>query len=103
MLAPRLRLFGTFLLVNENAGGSAFCIHRGLLLEEALVTHSITCQGRDQLFNILSWQHSLAIVNVQFELELTFRQLRGSLGLIHPHWLAYLRCVGGYCGRLQHL
>ena len=34
VLAPRFRLFGTFLPDNENAGGSAICIHRDLLPEE---------------------------------------------------------------------
>ena len=32
---------------NDNAGGSAICIHRDILAEEAIVTHLITCQGRD--------------------------------------------------------
>ena len=45
VLAPRFRLFGTFLLDNENAGGSAICIHRDLLPEDAIVSHVITCQG----------------------------------------------------------
>ena len=81
--------FGTFIPGNENAGGSAICIHRGLLLEEAVVTHLVTCQGRDHLVNIPSGRHNLVIVNVHFELELTLRQLRGRLGLTHPHWPAY--------------
>ena len=76
VLAPRFRLFG-------NAGGSAFCIHRDLLPEEALVTHSITCHGCDHLVNIQSERHSFVIVNVHFEPDLTLRQLRGRLGLIH--------------------
>ena len=54
VLAPQFRLFGTFLSDNENAGGSAICIHRDLLPEEALVTHLITCHGRDHLVNIQS-------------------------------------------------
>ena len=86
VLAPQFRLFGTFLPNNENAGGSAICIHRDLLPEEAIVTHLITCHGRDHLVNIRSERHSLVIVNVHhFEPELTLRQLRGRLGLIHPH------------------
>ena len=40
VLAPRFRFFGTFIPDNENAGGSAICIHRDLLPEEAIVTHS---------------------------------------------------------------
>ena len=54
VLAPQFRLFGTFLPDNENAGGSAICIQRDLLPEEALVTHLITCHGRDHLVNIQS-------------------------------------------------
>ena len=71
VLAPRFRLFGTFLLDNENAGGSAICIHRDLLLEEAIVSHTITCQGRDHLVHTRSLRHNLVIVNVHFEPEHT--------------------------------
>ena len=81
MLAPRFRCFGTFIPDNENGGGSAICIHRDLLLEEAIVTHLVTC-------------HGLVIANVHFEPELTLRQLRGRLRLIHPHWPAYPNGVG---------
>ena len=42
VLAPRCRFFGTFIPDNENAGGSAICIHKDLLLEEAIVTHLVT-------------------------------------------------------------
>ena len=87
VLAPRFRLFGTFLPDSENAGGSAICIHRDLLHEDSIVTHVVTCQGRDHLVNIRSGRHSLVFVNVHFEPELTLRQLRGSL--IHPHWPAF--------------
>ena len=38
VLAPRFRFFGTFVPDNENAGGSAICIHRVLLPEEAIAT-----------------------------------------------------------------
>ena len=89
VLAPRFRLFGTFLPDNENAKGSAICIHRALLSEDAIVTHEVTCQGHDHLVSIRSGQHSLVIVNVHFEPELTIRQLRGRLGIIHPHRPAY--------------
>ena len=94
VLAPRFQLFGTFLLDNENAGGSAFCIHRDLLPEEAIVSHVITCQGRDHLVNTQSGRRNLVIVNVDFEPELTLWHLRGRLRLIHPHWLAYRSGVG---------
>ena len=75
-------------------GGSAICIHKDLLSEYAIVTHVVTCQSRDHLVNIRSGQHSLVIVNVHFEPELTSRQLRGRFGIIHPHWPAYPRGVG---------
>ena len=94
VLAPRFRFFGTFILRNENAGGSAICIHRDLLPEEAIVTHLITCQGRDHLVNIQSGRRSLVIVNVHFEPELTLRQLRGRLSIIQPA----LACISLWCG-----
>ena len=88
VLAPQIRFFGAFLPDNENAGGSAICIHRDLLLEEAIVTHLVTCHGRDHLVNIKSGRHNFVIVNVHLETELTLRQSRGRLRIIHPHWLA---------------
>ena len=94
VLAPRFRFFGTFIPDNENAGGSAICIHRDLLLEEALVTHLVTCQGRAHFVNIQSGRHNLVIVNVHFEPALTLRQLRARLRLIHPHWPAYPNGLG---------
>ena len=94
VLAPRFRLFGTFLPDNENAGGSAICIQRDLLPDEAIVTHLITCHGRDHLVSIRTQRHNLIIVNVHFEPELTSRQLRGRLGLIQPHWPTYPNGVG---------
>ena len=54
----------------------------------------ITCHGRDHRVNIRSERHSLVIANVHFEPELTLRQLRGRLSLIHPHWPAYPNFVG---------
>ena len=36
VMAPRFRFFGTVIPGNENAGGSAVCIHRNILLEELL-------------------------------------------------------------------
>ena len=46
-------VFGTFIPANENAGGLATCIHKDLLPEDAIVTHMITCQGRDHIVNVL--------------------------------------------------
>ena len=81
-----ISFFGTSFPDNEKAGGSAFCIHRDSLPEEAVVTLLILCQGRDHIVNIQSGRHNLVIVNVHFEPELILRQLRGRLHLIHPHW-----------------
>ena len=61
VLAPRFRLFGTSLPDDENAGGSAICIHKDLLPEEATVTHLIACRGRDRLVNIRSGRHGLVL------------------------------------------
>ena len=49
VLAPRFRLYGTFIPGNANAGGSAICIHKDLLLDDAVVTHVVSCQGRDHI------------------------------------------------------
>ena len=38
VLAPRFQLFGTSIPDNANAGGSATCIHKDLLLDDAVVT-----------------------------------------------------------------
>ena len=38
-----LGFFVTFIPGNENAGGSAMCIHKELLREDAIVTHMIKC------------------------------------------------------------
>ena len=70
-MAPRFRFFGTFIPGNENAGGSAFCIRKELLPEDAIVTHVITCQGRDHIVSVQSGRQSPVIVNVHFESELT--------------------------------
>ena len=87
-----------FISENENAGGSAICIHRDLLPEEAIVTHLITCQGRDHIVSIRSGRHNLGFVNFHFELELTLRQLRDKLHLIRPHWPSYSNGVGVILG-----
>ena len=92
VLATQFQFFGTFIPDNENAGGSAICIHRDLL--PAVVSHVITCQGRDHLVSIQSGRHNLVIINVHSEPELLLRQLRGRLRLIHPHWRAHPSGVG---------
>ena len=49
VLAPEFWLSGSFKPNNLNAGGSAACKQKNLLLEVAIVTHVVTCQGRDRL------------------------------------------------------
>ena len=46
-LDPCLQLFGTFIPNNTNARVSSICIQKDLLLDDAIVTHVGTCQGRD--------------------------------------------------------
>ena len=94
VLAPRFRLYGTFIPNNANAGGSAIRIHKDLLPDDALVTHVVTCQGRDHVVSIRSGCRSLVIVNVHFEPELTLRSLRARSRRITPHWPPYPEAVG---------
>ena len=101
MWAPRFRLFGTFIPNNENAERSAFCIHKDLLLEGAIVSHVITCQGRDHIVNILSVCKYLVIVIVHFELELSLRRSRQRLRLFNPHWPPYPNAVGIIMGDIN--
>ena len=60
--------------------------------------YSSSQHSRDHLVNIRSERHSLVVVKIHFESELTLRQLRGRLGLIHPHWPAYPNGVGMILG-----
>ena len=89
-----VQVFGAFNPGNENAGGSAICIHKDILPDDAIVTHMITCPGRDLFANIQSGRQSLVIVNVHFEPEFTLRQLRERIRLINPHWPSYPNAVG---------
>ena len=59
VLVPQFRLFGTFIPYNLNAGGSAVCIHKNLVPEGAIVTHAVTCQGRDYIVDIQSGDRNL--------------------------------------------
>ena len=59
VLAPRFRLFGSFLPDKKNAGGSAIYIYKDLLPEEAIVQHAVTCLCRDHLVNIRSGRLNL--------------------------------------------
>ena len=98
VLAPRFRFLGTFIPGNENAGGSALCIHKDILPEEAIVTHLITCQGRDHIVNTQSGRQSQVIVNVHFEQELTLRHSREKIAS-HQFALAFVsKPCGHYFG-----
>ena len=79
-------------------GGSAICIHKDLLPGDAVVTHVVTCQGRDHVVNVRSGCQSLFVVNVHFEPELTLRSLRERLRLITPHWPQYPDATGTIMG-----
>ena len=89
VLAPRFQLFGTLKPNNAKAGGSAVCIQKDLFLDDAMVTHVVTCQGRDHIVNIRSGCRSRVVVNVHIEPELTLRSLRERQRLITPHWPHY--------------
>ena len=54
ILAPRFQLFGMFARNNANAGGLAMCIHKDVLLGNAIVTQVVTCQCRDHIVNLRS-------------------------------------------------
>ena len=74
ILVPQFRLFGTFEPNNLNAGGSAICIHKNLFPGGAVISHVITCQGRDHSVSFHSGDSILVIVNVHFEPDLTLRR-----------------------------
>ena len=86
-----------FFLTMRMRGGSAICIHRDLLPEEAIVSHVITCQGRDHLMNIQSGRHNLVIVNVPFRTCTYLEAITWQItSLFHPHWPTYS------CGCVRH-
>ena len=63
-----------------------YAFNKDLLPDDVVVTHVVTCQGRDHVVNILSRCQSLVIINVHFEPDLTLRSLRERLRLLTPHW-----------------
>ena len=93
-LVPQFRLYGTFIPINLNAGGSAICIHKGLLPSGTMVTHVVTCQGWDHTVNIQSGDRNLVVINVHFELDLTLRNLRERLRFFTAHWPLYPEAHG---------
>ena len=68
-------VFFTLFPENENARGSAICIYRDFLPEDAIVTHIFTFEGRDHIVNMKSGRKSLVIVTVHSEPELPLRRL----------------------------
>ena len=66
-----------------------------------MVTHVVTCQGRDHIVNIRSGCRSLVVVNVHIEPELTLRSLRERQRLITPHWPHYPDALGVVTGDLN--
>ena len=87
VLRTQFRMFGTYVTDNVNAGGSAILIRKNLLPDFADVTHEITCQGRDHIGRIQSSESVLVVINVHFEPDLTFRNLRERLRRIAFHRL----------------
>ena len=100
-LHSQFRLFGTFTLNNVNAGGSATLNHKNLLPDGAIVTHEITCQGRDHIVRIQSGESVLVVINVHFEPDLILRNLREWLRRIAFHWPRYPEGFGMVNGDLN--
>ena len=69
-------------------------IHKDILLDEALVTHTVTCQGRDHIVSIRSGCRSLVVVDVHFEPELTLKSQSERLRLITHHWPLHPEAIG---------
>ena len=102
VLAPRFRFFFVPLfLITKTREDRLSAFIGTFYLKRLLMTHLVTCRGRDHLVSIQSGRHNLVIVNVHFQPELTLRQLRDRLRLIHPHWPAYLNAVGIILGVLE--
>ena len=93
ILHPQFRMFGTFIPNNVNAGGSAVLIRGNLLPEDVVVTHEITCQGRDHIVRTRSGESVLVVINVHFEPHFILRDLRERLRRIVFHWP---RCPEGF-------
>ena len=66
ILVPQFRVFGTLKPNNLNAGGSAICIHKKLFLDGGVISHVITCQGRDHTVSNHSGDSILVIVKCPF-------------------------------------
>ena len=97
----QFRMFGTFMLNNVNAGGSAIFIRKDLLPDHAFVSHVITYQGRDHIVTRRSGESVLVIVNVHFEPDLALRDLRERLHRISLHWPRYPEALGVIIGEFN--
>ena len=93
VLHTQFRMFGTVIIDNVNAGGSATFIHKSLLPDHAVVTHEITSERRDQIVKIQSGESVLVVINVHFEPHLILRNPREKLRRIAFHWP---RCPEGF-------
>ena len=91
-------MFGTLVPDNVNAGGSAIFIHKSLLPDHAVVSHEITCQGRDRIATTRFGESALVIVNVHFEPDLVLRDLRERLHRISLHWPRHPEALGVIIG-----
>ena len=96
VLVPQFRFDGTLKPHKVNADGSAVCIHKNLLLDGGMVTHVVTCQGRDHIVNIQSGDRNLVITIGHFEADLTLGNPRERLRLITPHWPLYAEAYGSF-------
>ena len=63
-----------------------------------MVTHVVSCQGRDHIVSKRSGDRNLVVVNVHFEPDLTLRNLHERLRLITPHWPLYPEAPGVITG-----
>ena len=62
-------MFGTFINDNVNAGGSATFIRKHILPDHAIVTHEVSCQGRDHIVRIQSGDSVLVVINAHYVSE----------------------------------
>ena len=94
VLAPRIRVFGTFIPANENVGGSAICIHKDLLTEEAIVTHLVTCHGRDHLVKVSTWSTQPG----DFQRSLRTGAFLETITWLIEYYSPALACISQWCG-----
>ena len=86
VLAPRFQLCGSFIPNNANAGAPAICNHKNLLLDDAFLTHVVTCQCRD---------HIVAEQSTKASLTNSWRQRRNLLLALMEFRGSFYRCAGG--------